>query len=198
MASVVRSRSRARTSRCVEMTAKPLQRRRQWERVSNRRRRLSETRREFRRADRPCSVEDPFGHPLTGGWPVPSARQAAPIRQEGAATRETFPLLPDVHKYAEISARLIRPAEPWSPTCRAEKYSSEVQQRHWVRQGFLGFERPDPCSDKPGRPPCPEFATRGSGVRVPSAPPTQGQRPVPVCREGASGSLFSSVVRPLG
>src|SRR5665647_1309030 len=47
------------------------------------------------------------------------------------------------------------------------KYSSEVQQRHWLRRGFFAFERPDPCSDAPGRPPCTEFATRGSGVDSP-------------------------------
>jgi hypothetical protein len=50
---------------------------------------------------------------------------------------------------------------------RAEKYSGEVQQRHWLRQGFLAFERPDPCSDEPGRPPCPEFATRGQRFEYP-------------------------------
>jgi hypothetical protein len=40
---------------------------------------------------------------------------------------------------------------------------NQEAEPHWLRQCIIAFERPDPCSDAPGQPPCPEFATRGQG-----------------------------------
>jgi len=42
-----------------------------------------------------------------------------------------------------------------------EKCSSLVQQRHRLLRCPCAFEGTNRCSDKPGRPACPEFATRG-------------------------------------
>jgi hypothetical protein len=51
------------------------------------------------------------------------------------------------------------------------QYSSEVQQPdHRIAAEHDGCQPADLVGD-PGRPPCPEFASRGSGVRIPSAPP---------------------------
>jgi hypothetical protein len=86
--------------------------------------------------------------------------------------------------------------KPGRPVGRGEKYSSKVQQRHWLRQGFLGFERPDPCSDKPGRPPCTEFATRGSGVESPQ-PRTRGSYKAAPFSSSVLGGIMSGESRPV-
>src|SRR5450759_4509937 len=67
----------------------------------------------------------------------------------------------------------------WAVSWRGDPSVASTASPDNGGQGILAFERADPCSDTPGRPPCPEFATRGSGVRVPSAPPPAGQRPFP-------------------
>jgi hypothetical protein len=51
--------------------------------------------------------------------------------------------------------------------CSVKEYSSLVQQRYRLPPGFPALECSGCFSDRPRRPRCPEFATRGSGVRVP-------------------------------
>jgi hypothetical protein len=53
----------------------------------------------------------------------------------------------------------------------SQKYSRKVQQPRRPKTSSADHRGAPTCANDPQRPPPREFATRGSGVRVPSAPP---------------------------
>jgi hypothetical protein len=58
---------------------------------------------------------------------------------------------------------------------RCAPYSSRVQQRHRLRTTTADFQRPLSGANEAERPWRREFASRGSGVQIPSAPPRNGR-----------------------
>jgi hypothetical protein len=65
-----------------------------------------------------------------------------------------------------------------TPSATPAPYSTRIQQRHRPRAAPRDFHRLLTCPSDRERPRCREFASRGSGVRIPSAPPVSaGQRP---------------------
>jgi hypothetical protein len=58
-----------------------------------------------------------------------------------------------------------------TPSATPAPYSTRIQQRHRPRAAPRDFHRLLTCPSDRERPRCREFASRGSGVQIPSAPP---------------------------
>jgi hypothetical protein len=86
-----------------------------------------------------------------------------------------------------------------APAKARKPYNTGIQQRHRPRTTATSRQRTATCPNEHQRPRCQEFASRGSGVPIPSVPPQlhPGQRPVRTPDRPAEEQQPHQLVSPL-